>query len=116
MGGPFEADLARNAISTVATCGKGIINGYKDANGGRGKVDMSCVNRGDCSTEDLDRIGQDALSYAEQIQGGACVSDSSCSPISNCSGICICKIKPWIIVAVSILAALMLVCCCCCKF
>merc|ERR1711974_353999 len=70
---------------------------------GRGKLDLSCLDRDDCSEEDLNKFSQNVLGHIEKVHGGGCVTDQTCSPISYCSkSVCTCKIKPLFIAIASI--------------
>ena len=60
---------------------KGVVNGFKDS--GR-KFDINCLQSNTCNQNDLNRLLGDTLGYLEKIQGGGCMTNSNCSPISRC--------------------------------
>jgi hypothetical protein len=67
---------------TAAQCMQGVVNGFKDR--GR-KFDFDCLQSNTCNQNDVNRLAGDALGYLEKIQGGGCMTNSNCSPISRCN-------------------------------
>ena len=69
-------------VSTAAQCMKGVVNGFKDS---RRKFDLDCLQSNTCNQDDMNRLAGDALGYLEKVQGGGCMTNSNCSPISRCN-------------------------------
>ena len=67
-------------VSTAAQCMKGVVNRFKDSG-----FDIDCLQSNNCNQADVNRLANNALGYLEKVQGGGCMTNSNCSPISRCN-------------------------------